>query len=66
MGHVLTDFDRDLLRSMNGEKIEGLAWGAAMGEAVEFLHECGLVTRIWRDGALVYVPTDAGRAAIGA
>jgi hypothetical protein len=56
----LTDYDRDMLRHLNGEDVPGLFWGAAMGECIEHLHGHRLVER--RGGR--YLITDAGRRAL--
>lgn len=60
----LSDYDRDILRMLNGEKVEGLAWGAAMGAAIGFLRGDGFVRQSVKDGAIVYEITDAGRTAL--
>ena len=60
----MTDYERDVLRSMSGEHVEGLCWGAAMSEAVEALYERGLVDRARGGGVIKYFPTDAGKAAL--
>ncbi len=51
----LTDYDRKILRHINGEDFPDLSWGAAMGAALGFLHESGYVigtnpVRITKDG----------------
>lgn len=55
----MTDFERDILRSLNGEDVPGLSWGAAMGVAVGWLQGAGYATR----GPDVKI-TDAGRVAL--
>ena len=55
----MTDFERDILRSLNGEDVAGLTWGATMSVAVEWLQGKGFVTR----GSNVKI-TEAGRKAI--
>lgn len=60
----IVDYERDVLRMLNGEKIEGMAWGAAMGQSVELLYEGGYVTRKMTGRGLEYVITDKGRAAL--
>lgn len=40
----LSGYEIDVLRTANGEE-RGLRWGAAMGAALEFLSNDGLLTR---------------------
>jgi hypothetical protein len=61
MSKPISDYERDLLRHLNGEDVPGLSWGAAMGAAIEFLRSDGLV-----EGYTDIRITDAGRAAIAA
>ena len=56
---AMTSYERDILRHLSGEDVPGLAWGAAMSVAVEWLQGMGYVTR----GSKVTI-TDAGRAAL--
>jgi hypothetical protein len=42
---VVSKYEIKLLKDLNGERQEGLQWGAAMGAALEFLKEEGYVTR---------------------
>jgi len=60
----LTDYDRDILRMLDGEDVPGLAWGAAMGAALGFLRSCGLVRQVRTAGSINYEITDAGRSAL--
>lgn len=64
MSAKLIDYEIDLLRSLNGEDVPGLRWGAAMGECIENLYGGGYVTRRMTGRGLEYVITDKGRAAI--
>lgn len=69
MSAKLINYEIDLLRSMNGEDVPGLMWGAAMGVAIERLLDDGYVAeRLVRDAgevvALRFEITDKGRAAI--
>lgn len=41
----LCDFEIDVLRECNGEKVSGLSWGAAMSVALECLESSGLIER---------------------
>lgn len=66
MSTQLVQFEIDLLRHLNGEEVPGLAWGAAMGAGIEYLHESGYVTRKRAARGLVYEINDKGRAAINA
>lgn len=65
-GVPLGEFDREVLRSLNGEDVPGLAWGAAMSVAIEYLHGKGLVTRRMKTSGLTYEISDKGRAALAA
>lgn len=56
----LTDYERDILRHLNGEDVAGLCWGAAMSEAIEYLHETGFAS----PSGGRYTITDEGRAAL--
>ena len=58
----MTDYERDIMRHLNGEDVPGLSWGAAMGEALEFLRGDGYV----RQRAGRYELTDEGRRALDA
>ena len=60
----LIDYEIETLRSLNGEDVPGLRWGAAMGEALENLLGGGYITRRMTGRGLEYVITDKGRAAI--
>ena len=40
-----SEYEIKILRELNGEGDQGLRWGAAMGAAIEFLADDGLVTR---------------------
>jgi hypothetical protein len=60
----LTDYDRDILRMLSGEKVEGLAWGAAMGAAIGFLRGDGYVRQVRNAAGIGYEITDSGRAAL--
>jgi len=55
----ITEYERNILRSMNGEDVPGLKWGAAMGAAIEFMRGDGLVA-----GYTNIKITDKGRAAL--
>ena len=62
----LSEFEKDILRCLNGEDVPRLAWGAAMGEAIEHLSGRGYVRLSLREpGSARYVITPAGRAALG-
>ena len=58
---VLCSYEINLLRSMDGEAVSGLQWGAAMSEAIGFLLGRGLVRQEFRDGTVKYVITKAGK-----
>ena len=61
----MTEFERDILRHLNGEDVPGLCWGAAMGVAISGLRAIGLVERVsWSGNVISYEITDAGRAAL--
>jgi len=61
----ITDYERDVLRSLAGENVPGLMWGAAMAAAIEYLTGRGYVKRQIRfDGRIEYVITDIGRSAL--
>jgi hypothetical protein len=62
----LTGYEIDILRSMTGEDVPGVMWGAAMGECVENLYAGGYVNREHAAGCIRYVITDKGREAITA
>ena len=59
-----TEFEIDILRSLRGDKVDGLAWGAGMSAAIEWLHGRGYVRRQLVHGTLNYELTDKGREAI--
>ena len=40
---TLCEFEIDVLRTANGEEIEGMSWGAGMGQALGFLKSAGYV-----------------------
>lgn len=44
MGERMTDFELTVLREIEGESPIS-PWGAAVGEAVDFLHENGYIAR---------------------
>lgn len=58
----MTAFDIQVLRAVSGEKVEGLAWGAAMSVAIEFLGGHGLVRKVRSDDRMRYVLTATGQA----
>jgi len=58
----MTDYEKKILRHLNGEDVPDLSWGAAMGEAIGFLKGDGYVRRVGNK----YEITDAGRAALKA
>jgi hypothetical protein len=64
MKHNLFETEIRILRCLNGEDVPGVAWGAAMGEAVERLQGHGYVARKITAEGLEYVITDKGREAI--
>ena len=43
MAVELVEYEVKLLRHLNGEQVEGLLWGAAMGEALEALKSSWLI-----------------------
>lgn len=55
----LCDFEKDVLRQMNGEHM-GIGWGAAMGAALEHLKSIRLV---YIDSNFGYRLTDTGSTA---
>jgi hypothetical protein len=55
---TLCEFEVKVLRVCAGEAVPGMAWGAAMGQALECLEGARLVAR----KAGVYSATDQGRA----
>lgn len=59
---IMTEYDVKILRELNGEPQEGLAWGAAMGVCIEDLYGSGYVAREMRDGTLTYFLSDKGKA----
>lgn len=61
MDYQLDDFELKVLREVSGEKVPGLQWGAAMGQAVEVLKGFGLVEKV----GTKYVITATGRAQLG-
>lgn len=40
----LTDYEKKIILEISGIQQEGLCWGAAMGQAIEFLQEDGLIS----------------------
>lgn len=64
MTDQLTSYDIDILRALSGEHVEGLGWGAAMSECIEFLEGRRLVEKVLAGGAIQYRITEAGRQAI--
>lgn len=60
----LIEFELNLLRSMNGEDVPGLAWGAAMSEALGSLRGGGYVRQEFTERGVEYKITDKGREAI--
>lgn len=60
----LVDYELAILRLLSGEDMPNLRWGAAMGEAIEFLHGGGYVERKRKDTGIAYVITEKGRAAL--
>lgn len=62
----LTDFDLKVMRCVGGESVPGIAWGAAMGVAVEHLYGSGYLARGMSGGALQYYLTNKGTAALAA
>ena len=58
----VTEFDRKVLRAVNGEEVEGLRWGAAMSVTIEWLTNMGFTKRIIKGGAVTYVLTERGIA----
>lgn len=63
-GRQITEYEKQLLRHLVGEQVEGLMWGAAISVAVEHLHGAGLVERRLRDGVIAYEITEAGRKVV--
>ncbi len=57
----LCQYEIDVLRSIAGEEVPHLSWGAAMGVAVEGLKARGL---IFRNHEHAYKLTDEGRAVL--
>ena len=41
----MTNFERDVLRAMNGEHVPGLIWGAAISQALDALKGAGLISQ---------------------
>lgn len=60
----LSRFDIDLLRDLSGDKVEGMAWGAAMGVAIGPLTQWGYLTRVIKNNAISYEVTDKARSLI--
>ena len=58
----LCQFEIDLLRDLNGEKVPGMAWGGAMGAALGPLTRAGYLRREMRGDGLHYVITDQAKA----
>jgi len=57
-----TPFEIDLLRDLNGENVEGMSWGAAMGEAVEWLYHNGYLTRDSKMSGIRYDISEKGKS----
>lgn len=64
MSEKLTKYELKVLRHLKGESVPGLRWGAAMGEAVEHLTDCGYLSKHYGDLGIDYVITDKGRVAL--
>lgn len=64
MSGKLVDYELQVLRCVNGADVPGLKWGAAMGEAVEYLRGAGYLSKSRVDGGTKYTITDKGRAAL--
>jgi len=65
MTKEICDFDRDVIRTLNGEKIPNVTNGAAFWETAEFLASQGyLKFAVFKNSSIQYVPTDKGLAAI--
>lgn len=62
----MTDFERQILRHLAGASSPALAWGAAVGAAIEWLHGNGYVTRRMAGGAIRYEISEKGKAIIAA
>ena len=56
----ITDYERGILRHLNGEDIPSLTWGAAMSETIGALKGMGLVKMI----DFSYVLTNKGKEAL--
>ncbi len=61
-----TGFEIDVLRDLNGEHVEGMVWGAAMGAAVEWLYGQGYITRTGKMSGIRYDISDKGKAFLAA
>ena len=57
----LTEYEIKLLRHLNGEKVDDLISGAAMGEAVEHLYRAQLARRDIKNSGIHYTITEKGR-----
>ena len=51
MSDKLIDYEIDLLRSMNGEDVPGLRWGAAMQPPHIKPTKCAVCQKCWMDPA---------------
>ena len=60
----MTDFEKEILRHLNGEDIPGLSWGVAISEAIEYLSGNGYVIRRRKTQGINYEITDKGRETI--
>jgi len=61
----LCDFEKDVLRMMNGEEQDSVkGWGAGLSVAIEALKGGGYVSCKMTDNGLEYFITDKGREAI--
>lgn len=60
----MIDFEKEILRHLNGEDVPGLSWGAAMSEAIEYLSGNGYVTPRRGPLGINYKITDKGLEAI--
>ena len=56
----MTDFERNILRSMNGDDVP---WGAAMGVALGFLKAEGYVVLAREGDGMAYTLTEKGKVA---
>lgn len=58
----LCDYELSVLRECAGEKQQGLAWGAAMGAALEILTGAGLVRKTVSPNGIKYEASAKGQA----